>query len=417
MSCSPTFHHNDIFINKGIIMAIITYERFITYKKIKDLVHLINDKQKTQIEKLSDVYDTQSIKNRLDSIRQFILCGVDEHWLGRLRLIQRKLKTDAISVYACKVRYGDKWNVKRNELIEQVKGSEENYVRRFGEEEGKRRWEEFKNLKTYGLEYMVERYGEEEGKKRWEKALSQKVNTMAERKKIQPYRNGRTLFELQNKHGIKEGYDRWVEMCEKVGYCQTLEFYIERYGEEDGTKRYEQRCLLRDTNSLKSHIRRYGEEEGTKRYEEFVKKVKIRSSKEYIILTKGEDYYKELVKKKLNYFDKSYSKVSQELFWLIYEKLEKTEKCYFAELNEEFSFYIWENNMTIINVDFKLGNNIIEFDGEYWHSRPEQIKKDKERDEYLIKKGYNLLRVKERDYYKDKEKVVEQCIKFLNDGK
>ena len=55
--------------------------------------------------------------------------------------------------------------------------------------------------------------------------------------------------------------------------------------------------------------------------------------------------------------------------------------------------------------------------GEYWHSRPGQIQKDEKRDEYLIIKGYNLLRVKERDYYNDKEKVVEQCIKFLNDGK
>ena len=117
-------------------MAKITYDRFITYKKIKDLVHLINEKQKIQIVKLSDVYDTQSIKNRLDSIREFILCGVDEHWLGRLRIIQRKLKTDTISVYACKIRYGDKWNYKRNTLIEKVKGSEENYIRRFGEEEG-----------------------------------------------------------------------------------------------------------------------------------------------------------------------------------------------------------------------------------------------------------------------------------------
>lgn len=199
-------------------MTIITYERFINYNKIKDLAHLISEKQKQQIEKLSDVYTTKTIKNRLDSIRQFILSEVDEHWLARLRIIQRKLKTDVISEYACKIRYGNKWIDKRNSLIEQVKVSEENFIRRFGKEEGKRRWKEFRSLKTYGLKHMVERYGEEEGKIKWEKALSQKINTMQERKKIKPYRNGLTLKEFQDRFGEEEGLIKWTERSNRTSY-------------------------------------------------------------------------------------------------------------------------------------------------------------------------------------------------------
>ena len=56
---------------------------------------------------------------------------------------------------------------KRNDLIKRVIVSEENFIRRFGKEEGERRWKEFRNLKTYGLKHMVERYGEEEGKRKY----------------------------------------------------------------------------------------------------------------------------------------------------------------------------------------------------------------------------------------------------------
>jgi very-short-patch-repair endonuclease len=41
-------------------------------------------------------------------------------------------------------------------------------------------------------------------------------------------------------------------------------------------------------------------------------------------------------------------------------------------------------------------NLIIECDGEWWHSRPEQIKYDRARDIYLKKRGYHLLRLPER---------------------
>jgi very-short-patch-repair endonuclease len=38
-------------------------------------------------------------------------------------------------------------------------------------------------------------------------------------------------------------------------------------------------------------------------------------------------------------------------------------------------------------------NLIIEADGEYWHSKPEQIEKDKIRDKWLTEKGYQIIRL------------------------
>lgn len=48
--------------------------------------------------------------------------------------------------------------------------------------------------------------------------------------------------------------------------------------------------------------------------------------------------------------------------------------------------------------DFKLGDRIlIEFDGTYWHSKPENIEKDKVKDNLAIKNGYILFRIKESE--------------------
>ena len=41
-------------------------------------------------------------------------------------------------------------------------------------------------------------------------------------------------------------------------------------------------------------------------------------------------------------------------------------------------------------------NLVIECDGEWWHSCPEQIKRDRVRDAYLKKRGYQVLRLPER---------------------
>lgn len=56
--------------------------------------------------------------------------------------------------------------------------------------------------------------------------------------------------------------------------------------------------------------------------------------------------------------------------------------------------------------DFFIRNKnlIIEFDGDYWHSLPHMIEKDKRKNKYYKDNGYNLIRVKEYDYmYKKKE--------------
>jgi hypothetical protein len=401
-------------------MGIITIEKFLNYKKIKDIKELITEKQYIEIEKVFLYYDTLTIKNRLQNIRDFIINNVEDRWLGRMRIITRKLKNDILSEYACKIRYGEKWEEKRNEVKDKVRMDKKNFIKKYGEEVGVKKWEERnKKVISYGLSPAILRYGIEEGKKRWSDTLNRKIKTMSERKLIRPYRNGRTLVEYQERYGIELGYKKWVLRNNRQSYRFSLNFYIETYGENEGVKKWEEYCESMSKTTLNSFINRYGNEVGTERYNNFVDRCSYTQSERYYIEQYGDVIggikYKELIVSKMSNFKDSYSKISQDLFWEIYSKISNDERIesYFYELNYEYTFYVWENGMTIIRVDFKLRDKIIEFDGDYWHSKQEQMVKDKIRDEYLTGKGYFIKRVKESEYRANKEHIINECLNFL----
>lgn len=51
-------------------------------------------------------------------------------------------------------------------------------------------------------------------------------------------------------------------------------------------------------------------------------------------------------------------------------------------------------------------NTIIECDGDYWHSLPNVIEKDKIRDSFFLELGIHTIRFKESDIWKDAENLV-----------
>ena len=101
--------------------------------------------------------------------------------------------------------------------------------------------------------------------------------------------------------------------------------------------------------------------------------------------------------------------ISQKLFWELFNKLSDYIKniCYFAELNSEYFIKV---EGSIIFLDFKAGNAVIEFDGEYWHSFENMIIKDNFKDKKCSELGMKMLRIKERDYLNNKNDI---CIKFI----
>lgn len=358
-------------------------------------ISLISNKHIEEINKILDVYDNRSIRNRLKNIHDFIKYDVDGDWVERLKIIQNVLKNDVMSDYALEIRYGkNNINIVKSELFKKTSHTLEIYVKRYGEIEGPKKFEEFKikSKTAWGLKACIEKFGEIEGPKKWDERLSKKVKTQKERKLIKPYRNGRTLSEYQNRYGFEDGYNKWFKRNKDHSYRFSKQYYIDKYGYKNGLVEWKKYKLSMDKTSKNSFIERYGINEGVEKHKEFM--IKLADN----------------LKERPNY-----SKISQELFNSLLKNIEDKENVYFATHNEEHIIFSWYKSLTIISIDFKYKNKIIEFDGNYWHSKEKQIQQDIIRDEFLISEGYEILRVKESDYIHNKESIILKCMKFLKD--
>jgi hypothetical protein len=122
------------------------------------------------------------------------------------------------------------------------------------------------------------------------------------------------------------------------------------------------------------------------------------------------------------------SKASQIFFWKLYNLLSDDNKkeCYFYELNRECRLLSYF-------VDFKVGNKIIEFNGDKWHANPKKYNKndcprplgkripsseiwnnDIKRNSLLMENGYNIYEVWLSDVKKCEEKELQKCLDFIN---
>ena len=123
-----------------------------------------------------------------------------------------------------------------------------------------------------------------------------------------------------------------------------------------------------------------------------------------------------------------YSKISQKLFWKIWEKLPKEIQadCYFATINNGHKSPENENHEFLVplkksyaKLDFYIPskNKWIEFDGEYWHDENDfdKMQKDKIRTKNVKKtlNGIELKRVKESDFRTNPDKVITECVDWL----
>lgn len=110
----------------------------------------------------------------------------------------------------------------------------------------------------------------------------------------------------------------------------------------------------------------------------------------------------------------SISKISQELFWNVWQNSKQYGEIYFGELSGELRLNLGGR---IIKPDYAQidedDKRIIEFDGDYWHTDKSK-NADTIREEILKEDGWTVLRIKEKDYKNDRLAVIEQCIAFLN---
>jgi very-short-patch-repair endonuclease len=175
-------------------------------------------------------------------------------------------------------------------------------------------------------------------------------------------------------------------------------WFIEKYG-ENGEFQYEKYFnYIKDikSNSLEWYIEKYGHEGNNLYYNRYQEQnLKMNSLK-----------------------SKRYSMISQDLFNSIKNRLSDHTNLYYKTFNNEFYIKLPKDNIlkqTIIFLDFKYKNKIIEYNGDYWHDD----EKDERRKKLLEDMGYEYLSISSSEYNRNKkdEYIIEKCIKFLNNGK
>ena len=348
--------------------------------------------------------------------------------------------------------------------------SEFNYIKKYGEEEGKRKWVEYNKSKGLTEQKCILKYGEEEGKKRWVDIRD---------------RSKSTLENFIRKHGEEEGKRRWAVKKEKDKIKGTLQFYLEKYGEEEGLIKYleknskisvsvesltksgytedeineiKKRHSKNSACTLERMIKDYGEVEGTKRYNKWVNSARERSgrckehwikkgfseaqAKQIISFRQGhsklenfiEKYGKELGTKK--YVECNIKKAEGCI--LSSSCISKLETKFFEFLSEDTKIYskglqsriIVDTKIYVVDYLDPISKKIIEVFGYYWHTNPkfyskdfyhpmvkltaEEIwKKDEIRINNLKNAGFKLLIIWEDELYKDLEKQLLLAKEFL----
>jgi very-short-patch-repair endonuclease len=222
----------------------------------------------------------------------------------------------------------------------------------------------------------------------------------------------RTRSNLCKEYWIERGHSE-IEAAEIISKRQMrdLSYYVDKYGEVEGFKRYTNSNKLK-SSSLENFIRRLGEEDGTKKYLEHKGKTGTASIQEKKMIDLIYNYYlskKENTDDLFSYKSKQFVIGIKKEDWAKYEQ-----KCFLVDFCDN------------------KRKKIIEFNGNVYHANPEMFKeyecphpfkKDKtagqiwkteaERNLLISKFGYEILIIWERNFLENEEREIDKCIKFL----
>jgi hypothetical protein len=209
-----------------------------------------------------------------------------------------------------------------------------------------------------------------------------------------------TEYQKENSDKLKKKKIESPELFEDIRWNQKKYWIKKGLSEEESIKKVSE---LQNTFSLEKCIKKYGDA--------------------------GMEIWKERQKKWiLNYKKSNYSRISQVLFFEIITRWKNinNNSVYFAKYNNGFveddinHEYVISCSDRIIKPDFFVyeTKKIIEFDGLYWHNhnkrnKPENTRRESERDSILLKEGYDILRICEGEYKSDKLETIKKCINFL----
>lgn len=276
----------------------------------------------------------------------------------------------------------------KRETLNKSKGvTLDRLMKKYGTDEGTRRFDEYRNKQAYTntFEYKRDKHG-------WTKEEFDEYNAS----------RAVTKDNLIKRHGEKKGLEKWEAYRETQRFAGCkLEYFVEKYGEEAGTEIYNS-VNKRKSQSYDNFVARYGDLADEK-FDEYIRN---RSKSTYS------------------------SDIANKLFEYIDTRI-NNESTYFSTKTGEFGMNDVENNSYyFFDYTCSTKKRIIEFYGDYWHMNPmkfnkeephptsgilaEEIwKRDEKKKEFAESRGFEVLIVWEYELNKDWDVVVERCVNFM----
>ncbi len=242
-------------------------------RNVQDIFTALNENDDVSLDKLRSLYYKILYKQDL----------VSKNYLMVRRNIFRKIPSYPNLVWLRTHKEATAYNIKRylnfgipreeslkiiTDLKEACHITDEYFIKKYGEVEGKKRIALKAKLSARTLKNFIAKYGNEDGARRYE-AYKAKLNTAS-------------LESYIVRYGKEDGEKRHAEYRTNVAYKNSLNYFKEKYGEVEGKKRYQELNFKKTKKSkIDGWIEEFGEEEGTKRWLATNKKKKIDFIKYY----------------------------------------------------------------------------------------------------------------------------------------
>lgn len=308
-------------------------------------------------------------------------------------------------------------------LLKYATNSLEVFVKKYGEDVGKVKYEEYKNFQSTKntFAYKNKKYG-------WDEAEFLEYNKS----------RAVTLENMIVKYGEDVGKEKFQKYCElQAKNGKTLEYFIEKLGDDAGKQKYEE-VNKKKAITLENMIIRYGEEIGKIKYDAFIEQLSkpllFRLVKKHGDIL-GKIKYEEWLITHSTYL-KASSKIANEFIQNLLDMLpiEYVQNCKCSLMNNEI--YLMEKQSLktyfydLCFIDHKI---IIEFNGDFWHANPMLYKiddvlnfpkskkiiagdlwnKDEEKRKLAEKSGYNILTVWENAFNKNKTQTILETVTWI----
>jgi G:T-mismatch repair DNA endonuclease (very short patch repair protein) len=224
-----------------------------------------------------------------------------------------------------------------------------------------------------------------------------------------PIWNSLKEYQKENSEKLKKKKEEKPELFEDVGWNQKKYWIKKGMSEEESIRKISE---LQKTFTLESCIEKYGKEEGKKKWLDRQEKWKAKVFNEFTNIARGtskmsSDFINDLINR-IN-FNGTF----------LYDKEEKFINC--PQKNRSFKY----------DFTYTERKKIIEINGDFWHCNPEIFKDDsqihkvtnksvkdiREMDIYKIKlaekHGYSVFCIWESDIRKKREESLNKCLEFL----